>query len=179
MTGPAGRYRHTEKMRRINQAMRAARLLPSVTMLLIFTSLTFSQDIRERFVGKDSCSPQLQKDPFSLRLDKTRNTFLAQRTVDGRDTLMIVQYTAPTDKCGIVRDIVQPHNAKAVFEVNCVNRSHPKTWSLVPLRAGRCPLGIRQRRDGRWMRKSLRLFQLKGRGVSPRATREMMKATIS
>jgi hypothetical protein len=98
-------------------------------------SAACAEDLREKYIGKNTCGPELQKTRgYAMRLDKTQAAYLDARVLDREKALMIIQYAKDGDKCGFVRDIVVSQNAKASFEFVCVECSDPSevvigTWS--------------------------------------------------
>jgi hypothetical protein len=109
-----------------------------IWIFLIFlfaaASTANADDLRSKYVGKDSCGPDLHgTHRYGMRLDKTKNAYLSARTLGGEKVLMIIQYVKDGDSCGVVRDVIAMRNAKASFEFVCVECSDPSgvvigTW---------------------------------------------------
>lgn len=114
-----------------------------LVFLLILLSAPFSIaiNVRQEYAGKSSCSPGLERGigSYGIRLDKSQKARLEARTNDGRDVLMIIQYSEEGDECGVVRDIVQSRDHKAVFVFECVNPKSPSA-----LVVGTWPVGSKQ-----------------------------------
>lgn len=101
-----------------------------ILALLLFTaSISSGQDFKQRFLGKDPCSPAIKGEygDFSLRLDKTRNSEL--RALDNGKTqvVLLIEYKKEGSACGIIRDVVQiTHLAKDKhFEFRCFDSKAP------------------------------------------------------
>lgn len=90
-------------------------------MLFVLSLSTQGQDVRERYAGKSGCQPELRWAPgtYSIRLEKDRRTRLSAYTVGHRNLLFIIQYADDQDKCGVIRDVVQPKDSSSSFVWDC------------------------------------------------------------
>ena len=91
-------------------------------------AMAAQDDLRQKFVGKSPCAPELQsKDSgFSLRLDKTEKTTLLYRDLSKVKILMIVQPTGDNNHCGVIRDLIQITHVAKDFEFRCFDPQAPK-----------------------------------------------------
>jgi hypothetical protein len=98
-----------------------------VALLLAIAGGARAQDFKQKYVGKSSCAPDIQSDrpDFSLRLDKTRNTYLINRNFSDAKVLLIVQLKGENDKCGAIRDAVAIRHIAKEFQFSCFDPSAP------------------------------------------------------
>lgn len=85
-------------------------------------------DLRQKFVGKSPCAPELQskQSDFSLRLDKTEKTTLVYRDLSDVKILMIVQpASGKNGHCGVIRDLIQVTHVAKDFEFRCFDPQAP------------------------------------------------------
>jgi hypothetical protein len=97
-------------------------------VVALATSLTAkAQSVKERFVGKSPCAAEtLAKRPdFSMRLDRTQRTDLANRNFAKSKVLLIIQYKNETDHCGVILDAVEIQNMSKDFQFSCYDPSEP------------------------------------------------------
>jgi hypothetical protein len=108
-----------------------------LTLLALFVLLPVArgQDARQTYVGGSGCKDAFRRglDISEARLDKSQRAYLKVYTLDGRKTLLIVQYEDGHDQCGIVRDLVQMKDKHTALVWNCTNPKAPKdvvvgTW---------------------------------------------------
>jgi hypothetical protein len=80
------------------------------------------------FVGSDACRAELtgHGPGFGLALDRRNRTSLEMRDLNGKPTLLLIQYKSDSDHCGTVRDIVVAPEVKDVFEFECIDRTDAK-----------------------------------------------------
>jgi hypothetical protein len=83
-----------------------------------------AQDLQSKYVGQTGCGPDFQRGPgtYGIRLDRSQRAYLMAHRIKGRNVLTIIQYENDSDKCGIVRDVVQSSKPSDAFEFNCVDR---------------------------------------------------------
>jgi hypothetical protein len=88
------------------------------------------------FIGSDACRSELVSTipSFGVALDKSQKAFIETRQIDGRPTVLIIQYASDADRCGKLRDIVVASGPKDVFAFDCVDNSDP----------GRVVIGVHQ-----------------------------------
>ena len=93
--------------------------------LLAAATVTQAQDIKQRFVGKSPCAPDIQSErsDFGLRLDKSRNTELLYRNIGNAKVLLIVEYVQ--QDCGVIRDVIQMTHPAKDFEFRCFDPQAP------------------------------------------------------
>lgn len=89
-----------------------AKLRRSFVLISFLTAarLTIAQDdLKQKFVGKSPCAPELQSEhsDCGIRLDKTQGLQFIERRRDNRQVLLIVQYRDEKDGCGVIHDVVQ------------------------------------------------------------------------
>ncbi len=94
---------------------------------LAISAATRAQDLKQRFVGKSPCAPDIQSEQsdFGLRLDKGRNTELLYRDMGKVRVVMIVEYEGSGADCGMIRDIVQITRPAKDFEFRCFDAQAP------------------------------------------------------
>jgi hypothetical protein len=84
-----------------------------------------------------------------LALEKKSRTSLETRDINGKPTLLLIQYASASDKCGTIRDIVVAPDAKDTFEFECIDRNNPNRV-VVGVHQG--PAGARHWRASKaWM----------------------------
>ena len=105
--------------------MNRLRSAVALAALLATAAVAQAQDIKQRFVGKSPCAPDIQSEhsDFSLRLDKSRNTELLYRNMADAKVLLIVQYVQ--QDCGVIRDVVQVIHPAKNFEFRCFDPQAP------------------------------------------------------
>src|SRR2546427_11722855 len=101
-----------------------------LTLVALFTLLPCArgQDAKQTYVGGSGCNAEFRRglDISGARLDKSQRAYLKVYTVDGRKTLLIVQYANDQDQCGIVRDLVQAKDSTTALVWNCTDPKAPK-----------------------------------------------------
>jgi hypothetical protein len=105
--------------------MKRFTLMFSVILLLAATAS--SQENREKYVGRSSCDAELQPHgaDFGMRLDKTQRTYLEYRNLGKTKALLIIQYQAEGEKCGVIRDVVETRDLSRDFEFSCTDLRKP------------------------------------------------------
>jgi hypothetical protein len=90
-------------------------------------SCAYTQDVKQQYEGASGCSSDFRRGPgtYGIRLDKTRRAYLKAYTVHERNLLLIVQYSDDKDQCGVVRDVIQPKDASAIFVWDCTDVRTP------------------------------------------------------
>jgi hypothetical protein len=110
----------------INQENKLVKCPWFAAMLIVFTATaTRSDSLRQKFVGRSECQPELKIDPRGIRLDGSQKAYLRAYRVNGDDTLLIVQYKNDQDQCGVVRDVIQPKDSTNIFVWDCLNPRNP------------------------------------------------------
>jgi hypothetical protein len=108
-------------------------MLKSVLSISVFLiavgvpSRVNSQDLKRQFVGTSGCNPEFRRGPgtYGTRLDSRQRAYLKAYSVDDHNILLIVQYSDDKDQCGIVRDVVRPTDASAIFVWDCTDSRAP------------------------------------------------------
>jgi len=95
--------------------------------LLAAAGVAQAQDLKQRFVGKSPCAPDIQSEfsDFSLRLDKTQDLTLLYRGLSAAKVVMIIESNSSGDHCGVVRDVVQITHIAKDFEFRCFDPQAP------------------------------------------------------
>ena len=90
------------------------------------SSRAYGQDVK-RYVGGSGCRTELRRGSgtYGIRLDKTQRAYLKAYTVEDHNLLFIIQYSDDRDRCGIVRDVVQPKDTSAIFVWDCTDPRAP------------------------------------------------------
>jgi hypothetical protein len=94
--------------------------------LLAITSSAKAQDIKQKYVGKSPCAPEIQSDngDFSLNLDNRQLLSLVHRYWSNFKIVLMVQAKGqakdPNISCGVIRDAVQIPIAQDI-EFTCVD----------------------------------------------------------
>ena len=80
------------------------------------------------FIGSDACRSELRGagSVFGMALDRRQQAYLEIRELNGKPTLLLIQYASEGDRCGKVRDIVIAPNPKDIFEFECIDRTIAK-----------------------------------------------------
>jgi hypothetical protein len=80
------------------------------------------------FIGSDACRTELQGSGagFGMALDRNQRAFVETRQLNGKPTLLLIQYAKDGDRCGTLRDIVVAPDPKDVFELDCVDQTNAK-----------------------------------------------------
>lgn len=95
-------------------------------IVVVFTAtIARSDTLRQKYVGSGGCKSELKIDPRGIRLDRSRKTYLRAYTLDGKDTLLIVQYNNDHDQCGVVRDVIQPKDTTNTLVWDCMDPKNP------------------------------------------------------
>lgn len=96
-------------------------------LLCVCAPLAKASDLRQQYVGRSGCAQELQPslNHYGIRLDKTRHAFLEARVFKSRTILLIVQRNGETDKCGVVRDVIQSRETDSSFVFDCVDERNP------------------------------------------------------
>ena len=96
------------------------------------------------FIGSDGCKVELLATDvgFSIDLDRKEGTRLETHELNGKPTLLLIQYANDDDRCGVVRDIAVAPDSKDVFQLDCIDQTNP----------GRVVVGVHQGNPGalRW-----------------------------
>jgi hypothetical protein len=96
-------------------------------MFLAMTNSAEAQAFKEKYLGKSSCDRDIQskRPDFGMGLDKTQKTYLKHRYLSDAQLLLIVQLQGESDKCGVIRDVVEIRDASKEFEFSCVDPTVP------------------------------------------------------
>lgn len=94
--------------------------------LLTTAGTANGQSFKERYIGKNSCSPDTLggKADFGLRLDKTRPSYLIYRDMGQTKILLIVQ-ADENSRCGVIQDLVEIRRISKDFEFRCFDQQSP------------------------------------------------------
>ena len=80
------------------------------------------------FIGSDGCRAELRGTGagFGSSLDRKQNAGAEIRKIDGKPTLLVIQYTGEKDRCGTVRDILVAPDPRDTFEFECTDHVDKK-----------------------------------------------------
>ena len=69
------------------------------------------------YIGSAACRPELRGNgaEFGLALDRKQRVYAEIRQLDGKPTLLVIQYADDVDRCGELRDIVSAPDPKDLF----------------------------------------------------------------
>jgi hypothetical protein len=103
--------------------MKSLTTVIGIWIFLLLVGTANAQAKRQGYLGKSSCDQEIQSErpDFSMGLDTTQKTYLIHRYKSDSKILLLVQLQGETDKCGIVRDMIEIHNASKEFEFSCVD----------------------------------------------------------
>lgn len=100
-----------------------------LALLLTAAGVTRAQDFKQRYIGKDPCSPEIKGEygDLSLRLDKTRNSEIRALDKGKTQVTMIIEHKKDGSACGLIRDVVEiTHLSKGKhFEFRCFDPQAP------------------------------------------------------
>ena len=105
--------------------MKRFRVVIGALALLTMGTCVRSQDLKQKYVGKSGCTEGIRGRQYGARLDKTQNTYLEARVLPTVKVLLIIQFQDASDRCGLIRDIVENHRIAADFEFACVDNHRP------------------------------------------------------
>jgi hypothetical protein len=95
-------------------------------LLVLIPGSAHGQDGVRKYLGGSGCRPEFRRAPglTGIRLDKAQQAYLKTYMVDHQNILLIVQFSGDQDKCGVVRDAVQPQDATSSFEWECSDNNN-------------------------------------------------------
>lgn len=98
-----------------------------VALVLVASGSVRAQDVKQKYVGKNSCANDIQSDrpDFGSMLDKSRNTYLISRAFSKVKILLIVELKSESDKCGVIRDAVAITRIAKEFQFSCFDPLSP------------------------------------------------------
>jgi hypothetical protein len=119
--------------------MRSVRIVVGICVFLTVISSAEAQGIKEKYLGKSSCDRDIQskRPDLGMGLDKTQRTYLIHRHLADAKVLLLVELQGESDKCGVIRDVVEIRDASKEFEFDCVD----------PLVPGDVVIGTSKRKD--------------------------------
>jgi hypothetical protein len=103
--------------------MRFLRSFVGVCIFLAMMSGAEAQTFKERYLGKSSCDRDIQsrRPDFSMGLDRTQRTYLVHRYLSDTKILLIVQLQGESDRCDVIRDLIEIRDPSKEFEFSCVD----------------------------------------------------------
>ena len=115
--------------------MNARNCLTSLIVILASIAATSQDDLQQKYVGKTKCLPELKsaREHYGIRLDRSQNAYLAAFRLNDRKILTIVQLKDTSDRCGVIRDVVQAQDVNSSFVWQCRDKKAPSdvvvgTW---------------------------------------------------
>jgi hypothetical protein len=107
--------------------MRLLKVVVGVCSFLVLGSCASAQASKEMYIGKSSCDQAIQskRPDFSMGLDGTQKTYLIHRYISDGKIVLLVQLQGETDRCGIVRDVIEIRDVSQEFEFSCVDPEAP------------------------------------------------------
>ncbi|HLZ52525.1 MAG TPA: hypothetical protein VKP61_17375 [Candidatus Acidoferrum sp.] len=107
--------------------MRSLKIVVGMCMFLAMISCAGAQGLKQKYLGKSSCDRDIQSErpDFSMGLDKSQKTYLIHRYLSNTKILLLVQLQGDTDKCGVIRDVVEIRDPSKEYEFSCVDPEVP------------------------------------------------------
>lgn len=109
--------------------------LTSLIVILASIVATSQTDVEQKYVGKSKCLPELKsaREHYGIRLDKSQNAYLAAFRLKDQKILAIVQLMDASDRCGVIRDVIQAQDVDSSFVWQCHDKKAPSdvvvgTW---------------------------------------------------
>jgi hypothetical protein len=107
--------------------MKSLSAVVGIWIFLFSVGSANAQAKKQMYVGKSSCEQEIQSErpDFSMGLDATQKTYLIHRYQSESKILLLVQLQGDTDRCGVVRDVIEIHDVSKEFEFSCVDPEVP------------------------------------------------------
>lgn len=104
----------------------------TLACLIVFLSATTCSRAANRYqeyVGQSGCAVEFKSSisDYGIRLDQSQRARLEAHVFESKTILTIVQYSSDSDKCGIVRDVIEAQGPDRAFVWDCVDKQHPRT----------------------------------------------------
>jgi hypothetical protein len=112
--------------------MNLKKWLATCVILGFLSGATKAEDLSQKYVGKNNCTPGLNF-RYGIRLDSTQRAYLTAYDLKEAHILAIVQRKDDDDDCGVIRDVVQSGERDSSFLFECLAPSIPSevvvgTW---------------------------------------------------
>jgi hypothetical protein len=103
--------------------MKVLRILAVLSAFSVMVCTAEAQGTKQKYIGKSSCDRELQakRPDFSMGLDKAQRTYLIHRYLSDAAVLLLVQLEGGSDRCGVIRDVIEIRAASEEFEFSCVD----------------------------------------------------------
>jgi hypothetical protein len=115
--------------------MKVRNCLTVLIVVLAAIAAMSQDDLQQKYAGKSKCLPELKSatEHYGIRLDKSQNAYLAAFKLKDRKILTIVQLKDTSDRCGVIRDVVQAQDVDSSFVWQCRDKKTPSdvvvgTW---------------------------------------------------
>jgi hypothetical protein len=112
--------------------MIAQRGITAFLLFFLLAPLAHARDLRQEYVGKSSCTPDLAiaRTTYGIRLDKTRNLRLEAYALPEGTLLAIVKNKGDADRCGVILDAIQSKANDPSFLFDCTDIKDPSSVAV-------------------------------------------------